>query len=330
MNILIERFMDLEVRDCMKVIDIFNRMSKQFDELEAFYRWCKVTGLARSSEYPEVDRIEQKKLDMMDEVVRDKMALAQGKRVNKNIGLKTEGKSIEDKVPRATNGIRASPPPKEYPEEKKEETKQDGIEKQNSTKEETHKLDPRDNEVKNEEQTNKLALALIDISTPRTTENATPEWVAFTSEDTQNWETSFVHSSSTSDNQQAKPGGGFNGLPLEAVYQQSNSMTLREAWGATGSASSVALGSTGKQQAMLALPAPPVSGTGVPLGASDPFSASWSVSPPAYVQMSEIEQKQRMLVDEQLLWQQYARDGSRGHMGVQQYQNGMGAYSRMY
>ncbi|CBI20038.3 unnamed protein product, partial [Vitis vinifera] len=80
MGILIERFMELEVQDCVKVHEIFYRVLKQFDELDSFYTWCRSTGIARSSEYPEVEKIALKKLDLMDEFIRDKAALAQSRK----------------------------------------------------------------------------------------------------------------------------------------------------------------------------------------------------------------------------------------------------------
>lgn len=37
MGILIDRFMELEVRECVRIYEIFCRLGKQFDELEMFY-----------------------------------------------------------------------------------------------------------------------------------------------------------------------------------------------------------------------------------------------------------------------------------------------------
>lgn len=73
---------------------------------------------------------------------------------------------------------------------------------------------------------------------------------------------------------------------------------------------------------MLALPAPATasgnSNGPVPL---DPFAASLEVSPPPYVQMNDMEKKQRMLMEEQMMWDQYSRDGRQGHMNIRQNQN---------
>ena len=73
---------------------------------------------------------------------------------------------------------------------------------------------------------------------------------------------------------------------------------------------------------MLALPAPATAngnsnGT-VPM---DPFAASLEVAPPAYVQMNDMEKKQRMLMEEQMMWDQYSREGRQGHMNLRKNQN---------
>lgn len=66
MEVLIDRFMELDIHDSIKVYEIFCRVSKQLDELDPFYGWCKNMGVASSSEYPELEKITQKKLDLMD------------------------------------------------------------------------------------------------------------------------------------------------------------------------------------------------------------------------------------------------------------------------
>ena len=103
-------------------------------------------------------------------------------------------------------------------------------------------------------------------------------------------------------------------------------------YNATGSASSVAFGSAGRP-AMLALPAPPAEdGSAAAPTSADPFAASLPVPPPSYVQMSEMEKKQRLLVEEQLMWQQYAKEGMPGHVGLTKiqpnsYPYNMGGYT---
>lgn len=72
---------------------------------------------------------------------------------------------------------------------------------------------------------------------------------------------------------------------------------------------------------MLALPAPPPMANGNGgrnLMTMDPFAASLEVAPPPYVQMSDMEQKQRLVMEEQMMWDQYNRTGRLGHMQNQQ------------
>jgi len=127
-------------------------------------------------------------------------------------------------------------------------------------------------------------------------------------------------------------------LLLDGMYKQSATMAAMAAgpgYGSSGSASSIALGSAGRP-AMLALPAAPVSeGGSNSMTTSDPFAASLTVPPPAYVQMSEMERKQKLLVEEQLMWQQYARDGMQGQLGMAKMQHqynpyNMGGYTPSY
>jgi hypothetical protein len=40
LGILIDRFMELEIPEAVKVYEIFCRVSKQLDELDNFYSWC--------------------------------------------------------------------------------------------------------------------------------------------------------------------------------------------------------------------------------------------------------------------------------------------------
>uniref|UniRef100_A0A2P2QPI8 Clathrin assembly family protein n=1 Tax=Rhizophora mucronata TaxID=61149 RepID=A0A2P2QPI8_RHIMU len=93
------------------------------------------------------------------------------------------------------------------------------------------------------------------------------------------------------------------------VRQQVNATQL-----SGGSASSVALPGPGKSATpVLALPAP--DGT-VQTVNQDPFAASVSIPPPSYVQMADMEKKQEFLVQEQMIWQQYAKDGMQGQTSL--------------
>lgn len=103
---------------------------------------------------------------------------------------------------------------------------------------------------------------------------------------------------------------GFRGDPLllNGMYDQGAARTT-ELRG--GSASSVALPmpSSGKSTTwVLALPEAE--------GNQDPFAASLVIAPPSYVQMADMENKQHLLLQEQLLWQHYGRDGMHGQVNI--------------
>ncbi|OVA18875.1 AP180 N-terminal homology (ANTH) domain [Macleaya cordata] len=370
MGVLIDRFMDLEISECAKIHNIFTRLAKQFDDLDAFYSWCKAVGIARSSEYPEVERIAQKKLQLMDEFIREKSSSAK-KAADKNTTTTTtdyevicevKDEIVEDE--QDMNSIKALPPPEGFREEvdpvEDEQNKELKIVKKEEEEEEEEEeadfLNLRDNIAgRSEEQGDNLALALFDGSGATTTASVAPAWEAFTEDSGGDWETALVQSASNLNNQKATLGGGFDMLLLDGMYkQQAAAMVANRAFsggGGTGSASSVAFGLSGKPAApMLALPAPPVSSSSwsstdnnnnnkarnnnnmnFNIVSADPFAASLTVAPPLYVQMSDMEKKQKLLVEEQLMWQQYARDGMQGHLGMkkslQANPYGMGGYS---
>ena len=54
MVILVDRFMEQEVHDCVKIYEMFCQVCKQFDELDLFYGWCKGIG------YTEIKKITPK------------------------------------------------------------------------------------------------------------------------------------------------------------------------------------------------------------------------------------------------------------------------------
>ncbi|KAH7866382.1 hypothetical protein Vadar_019681 [Vaccinium darrowii] len=317
---LVERFAALDVADSVKVHEIFCRVSKQFDELKDFYGWCKHVGIARASEYPTVERIPQKKLEVMDEFIREKSAAARNKKIM-YLEQKNENEEKESKpevVEEDMNAIKALPPPEGFPAEPEIEVKEEKKEESKETpQKEANLLDLGEDEATSQEYGDKLALALFDGGPPATTSGATTTqpWEAF--KDTENWETALVQSASHLSNQQASLPGGFDMMLLDGMYQQgaTTQAIASSGYAATGSASSMAFGSAGRP-AMLALPAPPMAGgSAATLTSADPFAASLPVPPPSYVQMAEMEKKQRLVVEEQLMWQQYARDGIQGQIG---------------
>ncbi|CAK9184764.1 unnamed protein product [Ilex paraguariensis] len=318
--VLLDEFFDMEYENCVKAFDAYVSSAKQIDELVAFYNWCKDTGVARSSEYPEVPRITGKLLETLEEFVRDRA------KATKSPERKVETQPVaqeEEPVP-DMNEIKALPPPENYtpppppePEPPKPVAQQTG-----------DLVDLRDEGVTADDQGNKLALALFAGPVANTRNGS---WEAFPSNGEPevtsawqtpaaevgkaDWELALVESASNLEKQKATLGGGFDPLLLNGMYDQGMvRQHVSTAQLSGGSASSVALPGPGKGATpVLALPAP--DGTVQAVG-GDPFAASLNVPPPSYVQMADMEKKQQMLVQEQVVWQQYARDGMQGQTSL--------------
>ncbi|KAL1225122.1 putative clathrin assembly protein [Cardamine amara subsp. amara] len=343
MGVLIDRFMELDIHDSIKVYEIFCRVSKQFDELDPFYEWCKKMGVARSSEYPELEKITQKKLDLMDEFIRDKTALAaqttksSSKRSNKSEEEEKKTEEVKE-IQEDLNSIKALPAPEHKEEEI--ETNKDFEEVITRQDQEGDLLDLTGDAGETTLAIgDSLALALFDGAV--TTESASgPGWEAF-NDDSADWETALVKSVTRLSGQKSELGGGFDSLLLDGMYQYgavNAAVKASTAHGSSGSASSMAFGSAGSPAAsMLSLPAPPQTANGnrSTVVMVDPFAASLEVAPPAYVQMNDMEKKQRLLMEEQIMWDQYNRNGRQGHMNFiqnqqqqhYQLQYSMGPYS---
>lgn len=320
LSILIDRFPDMEVQECVKVYDIFCRVGKQFEELDLFYGWSRNIGIARSSEYPEIERITLKKLEVMEEFIKDKSALAQCNRPEllRNTSEKEEEEEEKEPEPEPEpepeedpNATKALPPPEEIKEEPVEEVKEEPKEEK-VVQTEGDLLNLGDDAMTSESEADKLTLALFDgeAAVGAGSTQALP-WHAFDEE--ADWETALVQSTSNLSNQKPTYSGGFDALLLDGMYKHAEVSRVMQGpgYGMSGSSSSVALGSAGRPS-MLALPAPPTT-SGPGDSYSDPFAASLAVAPPSYVQMSDMEKKQRLLVEEQIMWQQYGKDGVQGH-----------------
>ncbi|KAA8521576.1 hypothetical protein F0562_012249 [Nyssa sinensis] len=319
--VLLDRFFDMEHSDCGKAFDAYASAAKQIDELVAFFNWCKDTGVGRTSEYPEVQKITSKLLDTLEEFVRDRA------KATKSPERRVETQPVvqeEEPVP-DMNEIKALPPPENYTPPPPPEPEPPKPQKQQETED---LVNLRDEAVTADDQGNRLALALFAGPAAN---NANGSWEAFPSNGEpevtsawQNpaaesgkadWELALVETASNLAKQKAALGGGLDPLLLNGMYDQGMvRQHVSTAQLSGGSASSVALPGPGKSTTpVLALPAP--DGTVQTVG-QDPFSASLSIPPPSYVQMADMEQKQQLLVQEQVVWQQYARDGMQGQSSL--------------
>lgn len=318
--VLLDKFFDMEYEDCVKAFDAYASAAKQIDELVGFYNWCRDIGVSRSSESPEVSRITSKLLDTLEEFVRDRA------KAMKSPERKVESQPApqEEEPTPDMNEIKALPPPEDYtpppppePEHPKPVVQETG-----------DLVDLREEGVTADDQGNKLALALF--AGPGTS-NANGSWESFPSNGEpevtsawQNpaaesgkadWELALVETASNLSKQKAALGGGLDPLLLNGMYDQGIiRQHVATAQSSGGSASSVALPGIGKSATpVLALPTP--DGTVQTVG-QDPFAASLSVPPPSYVQMADLQKKEQLLVQEQMVWQQYSRDGMQGQTSL--------------
>ncbi|KAJ3687725.1 hypothetical protein LUZ61_016889 [Rhynchospora tenuis] len=334
--VLLDRFFEMEYQDCVKAFEAHVSAAKQIDELIALYAWCKDVGVARSSEYPEVQRITEKLLESLEEFVRDRAKQAKSPQIES----KPEPLKIEEPQEPDMNSIKALPAPEPKPEPEPEPVKAEPEVKdptpapQPAPVKQPDLVDLREENTTADEQGNKLALALF--SGPPA--SAKGEWEAFPSDKDEvtsawqtpaaepgkaDWELALVETASNLSKQKASMGGGMDPLLLNGMYDQGIvRQHVSGQAGSVGSASSVALpGPAHAKTQMLALPAP--DGSMQTVG-GDPFAASLSVPPPAYVQMAEVEKKQQLLVQEQMMWQQYQQGGMQGQVSLNKLSNGYG------
>ncbi|KAG6490824.1 probable clathrin assembly protein At4g32285 [Zingiber officinale] len=328
--VLLNRFFDMEYPDCVKSFEAYASAAKQIDELCAFYAWCKDTGVARSSEYPEVQRITDKLLETLEEFMRDRG------RSTKSPLKETIPAPAEDKEPEQDmNSIKALPAPSDYKEEEPEPAKVT-VEpiKQQPPEPQPDLVDLREDGLTVNDHSNRLALTLFQG--PAAASGVNGSWEPFPSSNGDSgvssawqnpaaepgkadWELALVETASNLSKQKAAMGGGLDPLLLNGMYDQGAVRQQVNAQASAGSASSVALPVPGRGAApVLALPAP--DGTVQTIG-QDPFVASLSIPAPSYVQMAEIEKKQQLLVQEQLVWQQYSKDGMQGQPSLARINN---------
>ncbi|KAL5559788.1 hypothetical protein UlMin_035999 [Ulmus minor] len=317
--VLLDKFFEMEYPDCVKTFDAYSSAAKQIDELIGFYSWCKDIGVSRSSEYPEVQRITGKLLETLEEFVRDR---SKRPKSPEKIEALPAPPLEEEPVP-DMNEIKALPAPENYtpppPPEPEPKPKQQEV---------VHDLvDLRDDGITADDQGNKFALALFagpggnntNASWEAFPSNGQPEvtsaWQTPAAETgKEDWELALVETASNLAKQKANLGGGLDPLLLNGMYDQGmvrQHVSTAQLTG--GSSSSVALPGPGKTTPVLALPAP--DGT-VQTFNQDPFAASLTIPPPSYVQMAEMEKKQHLLVQEQVVWQQYAKEGMQGQTSL--------------
>jgi hypothetical protein len=309
MAALIEQFAEMETADCERVHALFSGLAKQMEELGAFYSWCKDACVCRQSDVPEVEVVTQKKLELMDEFIRDRHAAASQKGLpppSPEPAAVPEPVLVEEEDMNATKALPApEEPPVAVPEEHTAQAEPEApLVVADIADEEADFLNLKADAMPAEEHGQQLALALFDGNPA----GSAPRTDAF-DHSAADWETALVQSASALANQRAELGGGLNMMMLDGMYSHAKANAgAADALTFSGSASSVALRPPGAP--MLALPAPP-GASGAAAGV-DPFAASVLVPPPTYVQMSDMQTKQQFLTQEQVVWQQYGKNGMQG------------------
>ncbi|KAL6614066.1 hypothetical protein ACP70R_036336 [Stipagrostis hirtigluma subsp. patula] len=299
MAVLIDRFAELETPNCVRVHSIFTGLVKLVDELDDFYSWCKATVVCRPSDVPNVERIKQKKLDLMDEFIRDRQASASWRSLSPPASFSSQLSHVDKLDVKATEQPLA---PKEQQVVAQEQSDAAGnaapahsagtLAVVDDMTADFLNLNDDKSPPSGEEHGLELALALSDDNPAET---APPEWVAFDDSSTV-WETAT---------QRAELGGGLSTTVLDGMYSHATAnAALANAHVFAGSASSVAM--RAPSATALALPPPPPGASGAATTEMvDPFAASLAVPPPTCVQMTDLQTRRGLLVQEQMAWQQY-------------------------
>lgn len=313
--IILDAFFDMEQTGCVKAFEIYTRGAKQVDELSSFYGFCKNLGVCRSSEYPAVPRISEDLLETMEDFLRDRSEMSSRHVRPKSPEPRAVSPAKEpavDAVNSEMNEMKALPaPPIEEP---------DTVQEATSLQSDADLVDFGDATISTQEHGDRLALALFsDTGSSDAFSSGGGQGAGMQNSNDERsaagWELALMASSS----ELSKPNknimaGGFDHLLLDSMYEQALDQKKSFASIPAGSASSVALPGR-PASSFLALPAP------VAQVGEDPFAASVSVPPPSYVQMSDMTQKQQLLVQEQQLWYQYQRDGMQGYNGLMKFYN---------
>ncbi|CAL4896056.1 unnamed protein product [Urochloa decumbens] len=328
---LLDRFFDMEYPECVKAFEAYVGTAKQIDSLIAFYAWCDDVGVARSSDFPEVKRIDEKLLQTLEEFLRERGRA--GRTSPPPVQSQSAGHDQDNEAAEYAdmNGVKALPAPERFSTDVSRSVTVKAS--ANKTNQADDLVDLREPAAAADEKENKLALALFSAPAAATN-GGDGSWVAFPSEPDDgapavtsawqtpaaeagkaDWELALVETASNLSRQAASLGGGMDTLLLGGMYDQGAVRQHVAAHAASGSASSVALPAPGRGAAapgVLMLPAPDGTGTMQAVGGGDPFAASLAVPPPSYVQMAEMERKQQLLLQEQQMWAQYMQGGMQG------------------
>ncbi|KAI3424562.1 ENTH domain-containing protein [Psidium guajava] len=313
LEVLQDRFALMEYGDCLKAFDTYVGAAKLIDELIGNYNWCRDAGIARMSEFREVERVTEEVLRNLEGQLKEMNHNRPSKNSPERIGEANLNPPVEEQSDPNTNEMRALPAPENQTPPAPLAEPRPESQPQNATGE---LIDLSDDGVSANEQDNKLAVALFSGAPNATTNwswgafpsNGQPEansaWDTPAADDTKaDWELLLVETASNLAKQKADMAGGFDPLILNGLYDQGavtqHVSTDQSSGGSASSVASQVVPGKAENQ-ILALPAP--DGTVQPIGTQDPFSASLQQPPPPYVQMADVGRKQDLLVQEQQMW----------------------------
>ncbi|KAK8698751.1 hypothetical protein V6N13_114858 [Hibiscus sabdariffa] len=242
LEIFMNRFTELDLAESLNVRDIFCCQGKQLDKLDKFYSWCKTVNVGQTSEYPEIEKISQEKLDLIDVLVRGKKSAAQ----QIEDGLpNAEPEAVEEDLSVVKALLAQEEEAREAPVEiEPEKEKEEDYSKAIVVEKEADLLNLGKDAMSSEDQSEKSTVVLFDGSAPAGPPPGSG-WEMF--EDEADREPALVQSGSNLNHQKANVEGGFDVSKLNGMYQQEQTMKATETNGggaaATGSASSFTFGS---------------------------------------------------------------------------------------
>ncbi|MCO5579295.1 hypothetical protein L7F22_033149 [Adiantum nelumboides] len=350
MAILLDAFFDLEQLDCISAFDVYTKAAKQVDELISFYSICKTLGVCKATEYPTVEKISEEMLETMAASLRLRLDSTRDSSRKTKAPAQARSVSFQDEVEgepvHESKGVfksspthpyssrpatppriatKASLPPKPVPVANPA-VSSPGV----KVSDRPNLLDLNEEpSMPSQEQEKKLELALLFGDSNSGVDSA---WESFFpdvdgnvsptsnnalegSQGVTGWELALIDSESSI---MSRPptgsslAGSFDQLLLDNLYDQGVDNRIRQAAasGPAGSASSVAAPSQPLSN-IYALPASSAAASTLEAQVQeDPFAASINVPPPSYVQMSELRQKQQLLMQEQQQWLQYQQQAN--------------------
>ncbi|KAH7296312.1 hypothetical protein KP509_26G018700 [Ceratopteris richardii] len=288
--ILLDVFFKMEDVSCTKAFEVYTMAAKQAESLIAFYDFCKTSLRCSSSVYPFVQKIPEELLETMETHLRDLMKKLPDMKHEKS-SMVSDGSQfltaqqslvlVESDTPRVPN-----------------------LEKQLI---EANLLEVRNNSVFTEDNERCLILApTLSLNWQDFVKDGVPKFEQpglMSARELVPLHRSLTPTSSTRSVTGREAERFMGELQQQALHHQRVPLSLN--FNHTDSL----MTPDNASSSLLALPAPNTPPE------EDPFVASSSIPPPPYVQMSDMQQRQAILVQEQILWNRYDRESMQRRNG---------------